>query len=550
MPPIMRSESMTLLDVTILTAALVNLVFSLTVYLHSRRKLVETIFAVFALSVSLWSLATFLMTSRTVSFEVFQVGAKLHYISGNLVFWSLFWFSVFYPSRKNHSLFLPVALSTANAIILILVLSTGFLFESFANTSVLAERIIFNTAGYVVLSLVTISMFGLSQLFLVRKYRLAEGDERTQIGGIILATSIAGSLGLVTNLFLPGFGNFSLFYLGPIITTPLFVGVMVYAILKYKLFNLRVITAEIFTALLMIALAVELFLSNTVVAVGARGLVFLAAGVFGFFLIKSVYREIRAREEIERLNQTMSEFLAIATHQIRTPLTHVKTALSLIRNGDYGPVDSRALPLINQVYLSTGRLIGLVNDLLDMSRMDSGRLQYVFGDVDLNDLVDSVVTEFKIAAADRGITIDWSKAKASVVVWGDQEKLRQVVFNLIDNALKYTQRGTVEIKVESNSGAIELSVKDSGVGMSKETIDRLFKKFSRGATTQQPKTQGTGLGLYVAKRIIDDHKGELWAQSEGEGKGSIFHLRLVTKSPTTKTEEESPANDAHLAKAA
>src|SRR5713226_6133173 len=218
MPPIMKSRSMTLLDVTILTAALVNFVFSLTVYLHSRRRLVETIFAVFALSVSLWSLATFLMTSRSVSFEVFKVGAKLHYISGNLVFWSLFWFSVFYPSRKNHSLFLPVALSTANAIVLILVLSTGFLFESFADTSVLAERIIFNTAGYVVLSLVTISMFGLSQLFLARKYLLAKGDERTQIGGIILATSIAGSLGLLSNLILPGFRNFAFFYLGPIIT--------------------------------------------------------------------------------------------------------------------------------------------------------------------------------------------------------------------------------------------------------------------------------------------------------------------------------------------
>src|SRR5712692_4229514 len=118
MPPIMKSRSMTLLDVTILTAALINLVFSLTVYLHSRRKLVETIFAVFAFSVSLWALATFLMTSATVPFEVFKAGAMLHYTSGNLVFWSLFWFSVFYPSQKNHSLFLPMALSVINAVIL------------------------------------------------------------------------------------------------------------------------------------------------------------------------------------------------------------------------------------------------------------------------------------------------------------------------------------------------------------------------------------------------------------------------------------------------
>ncbi len=534
---------MTLLDVTILTAALVNLIFSLTVYSHSRRKLVETIFAVFAFSVSLWALATFLMTSTTVPFEVFKAGAVLHYFSGNLVFWCLFWFSVFYPSRKNHSLFLPVALSAANTIILVLILSTGFLFESFANTSVLAERFIFDPRGYVILSIVTISMFGLSQLFLVRKYRLAEGEERTQAAGIILATSIAGSLGLITNLILPGFGNFSFFYLGPIITTPLFVGVMVYAILKYKLFNLRVIGAEIFTALLMIALAVELFLSNTLVAVSARGLVFLAAGVFGFFLIKSVYREIRAREEIERLNQTMSEFLAIATHQIRTPLTHIKTALSLIRQGDYGPVDRRALPLMNQVYLSTGRLIGLVNDLLDMSRMESGRLQYVFGEVDLNELVDSVVGEFAIAAIDRGITISWSNGNKPVIIWGDREKLRQVIFNLIDNALKYTERGTVAVKITSDPDRFELTVADSGLGMSKETVEKLFKKFSRESSGEKAKTHGTGLGLYVAKRIIDDHKGELWAESEGEGKGSAFHLRLMAKHIATDGERQPENND-------
>src|SRR5229473_844935 len=107
---------MTVLDVTILTAALINLVFSLTVYLHSRRNLVETIFAVFALSVSLWSLATFLMTSRALTFEVFKMGAMLHYISGNLIFWCLLWFSVFYPSQKNHSLFLPMAVSVINAV--------------------------------------------------------------------------------------------------------------------------------------------------------------------------------------------------------------------------------------------------------------------------------------------------------------------------------------------------------------------------------------------------------------------------------------------------
>src|SRR3989344_3825797 len=174
----MKISSMTALDVIILTAALVNLVFSAIVYFHSRRKLVETVFAVFAFSVSLWALSTFLMTSEAVSLEMFKAGAMLHYLSGNFIFWSLLWFSVFFPSRRNHLLLLPIVLSIANLAILLLIVSTSFLFVVFENAAELAEKITFNPAGYFILSAVTISMFLLSQVFLARKYLLAAGEEK------------------------------------------------------------------------------------------------------------------------------------------------------------------------------------------------------------------------------------------------------------------------------------------------------------------------------------------------------------------------------------
>ena len=540
---------MSVFDVTIITITLVNFVFSAIIYIHSRRTSVVTVFAVFAFSVSLWALATFLMTSSSVPFEAFKASVMLHYISGNVVFWSLLWFSVFYPDRMNHSLFLPVPFSIFNAIILVLILSTRFLFIGIEESALLADRIDFNMQGYIILSIITVSMFLLSQIFLGRKYFVASGEERTKIGGIFLATSIAGSFGLFSNLILPGLGNFTLFYIGPVLATPLFVGIMVYAIIKFKVFDLRVITAEIFTALLMIALAAEFILASTSAEVGARGVVFLVAAVFGVFLIKSVYREIQAREEIERLNQTMSEFLAVASHQIRSPLTHIKGALSLIKDGDYGPVDRRAQSLLNDVSLSTVRLISLVSDILDKSRMDSGRMQYVYSDFDFNELVDSVVAEFKLPAASKGIAIVWQKGTAAALsIRGDREKLRQVLFNLVDNALKYTRSGAIEIKNKSEGDALELSVKDSGSGMSKDTLERLFQKFSR-ASEKETSIQGTGLGLYVAKRIIDDHNGELWAESEGEGKGSIFHLRLTRSTPGVKL-TAMPKADARLPKAA
>jgi signal transduction histidine kinase len=540
---------MNVIDVTILTAALVNLVLSGTVYFHSRRQLVATIFGSFALSVSLWSLATFFMTSKAVSFELFRIGVILHYISGNLVFWSLFWFSVYFPSRKDHSLFLPLALSAVNAVVLVAIPSTAFLFVEFNDTSVLSERIIFSAAGYIILSTVTIVMFALSQLFLARKYLGATGEEKIQIGGIIAATFVTGSLGLFTNLILPGFGNFSLFYLGPIITTPLFVGVMIYAILKYRLFNLRVIAAEIFTAFLLVALVAELFLSNTSAEIGTRSVILLIAGIIGVFLIRSVYREIKAREEIERLNRSMQEFVAITSHQIRSPLTHIKAALATIREGSYGPVHPEATAVLSKVSVSTERLITLVNDLLDMSSMESGKMQYSFAEFDFVGLVDSVAAEFIDPAKDKGVTLIWRKPTQPIIIKCDERKMRQVVFNLVDNALKYTQKGFVEIKLSKEASAVEFSVKDSGVGMSKEIITHLFEKFSRAKTGSAAKAEGTGLGLYVAKRIVNDHKGELWAESEGPERGSVFHLRIFTNRADTKSREQSQ-NMGHLAQAA
>jgi signal transduction histidine kinase len=540
---------MSVLDVTILTAALVNLVLSATVYFHSRRQLVATIFGSFALSVSLWSLATFLMTTEAASFELFRIGTILHYISGNLVFWSLFWFSVYFPSRRDHSLFLPLALSAANALILISILTTTFLFVGFKNTAALPEKIIFSAIGYVILSTVTVFMFALSQLFLARKYLSATGEEKTQIAGIIAATLLTGSLGLVTNLILPGFGNFSLFYLGPIITTPLFVGVMIYAILKYRLFNLRVIAAEIFTAFLVVALVAELFLSNTSAEIGTRSVILLIAGIIGVVLIRSVYREIKAREEIERLNQSMQEFVAITSHQIRSPLTHIKAALSTIREGTLGQVDPKATAVLSKVSVSTERLITLVNDLLDMSSMESGKMQYNFAEFDFAGLVDSVAAEFIDPAKEKAVILTWQKPTQPIIIKCDERKLRQVVFNLVDNALKYTQKGFVEIKLIKEVDAVELSVKDSGVGMSPETIAHLFEKFSRAKTGAAAKAEGTGLGLYVAKRIVNDHQSELWAESEGPGRGSVFHLRLLTNRANLASQRRSKEDD-HLAKAA
>ncbi|OGF82798.1 hypothetical protein A2924_04225 [Candidatus Giovannonibacteria bacterium RIFCSPLOWO2_01_FULL_44_16] len=324
---------------------------------------------------------------------------------------------------------------------------------------------------------------------------------------------------------------------------PIIMGI---AILRYKLMNINIITTQLLIASLWVFISVRALISEF----GSNEqliniLLLFITVIVGTLLYKSVLREIESREEIERLardleranielkrlDQAKSEFISIASHQLRTPLTIIKGYISMIREGSYGKVNPEIGTTMNKVYLSNERLIKLVNDLLDLSRMESGRMKYEFAEMDMGALIDSIVDEFQLPAKDKGIKIGWAtlqvRAGTLPKIYGDAWKLRQVIFNLIDNSLKYTAEGGIEIRLQKEDDSLKLRVIDTGIGMSRETVDAVFHKFVRGGKeASRANAGGTGLGLYIAKRIVDDHKGEIWAESEGEGKGSAFFVRL------------------------
>ncbi|MEK9209580.1 MAG: HAMP domain-containing sensor histidine kinase, partial [Patescibacteria group bacterium] len=264
---------------------------------------------------------------------------------------------------------------------------------------------------------------------------------------------------------------------------------------------------------------------------------------FGYLLIKSVLREVRQREEIQRLavgledankrlvklDREKSEFLSIATHQLRTPMTVVKGYISMILEGTFGRFEEKAKEALAKVYTSNERLIKLIDDLLNISRIERGKMEYDFQELALEKLVGDVVSELKPVAERKNLKLVWQESKDLPKVKFDESKMRQVVLNLIDNAIKYTEKGEIVLKLERANQKIRLSVKDTGEGIEKEKLPLLFKRYSRLAGSKSiyaRHTQGMGLGLYVAKRIIDDHKGKIWAESEGEGKGSTFFVEL------------------------
>jgi len=216
----------------------------------------------------------------------------------------------------------------------------------------------------------------------------------------------------------------------------------------------------------------------------------------------------KANEKLRQLDKTKSDFISLASHQLRTPLTAIKGYVSMMVDGDFGEFNNQAISVLKRVYSANEKLIQLVENLLNVSRIESGRLYFNFQDSKIEEIVKNAINELSHSA---------------------EEKIKNVIINLINNAIKYTTRGSIIVSLKANKENVEFCVSDSGLGIRHEDMPKLFKKFSRGLGMSLVDTEGTGLGLYVSRMLIKSHKGKIWAESKGSGHGSSFCFTLPIK---------------------
>jgi len=258
-----------------------------------------------------------------------------------------------------------------------------------------------------------------------------------------------------------------------------------------------------------------------------KGLILILFLYFGYLLIKSVLLEIQRRQEIEKIDKAKSEFISIASHQLRTPLTAIKGYISMILEGTYGQLAEKQVRPMENVYQSNERLIKLVNDLLNLSRLDAGKIEFSPELNSLEEMVSDIIEELRINAEKKGLYMKIVKSlKPLPKIMVDQDKLRQVILNIIDNAIKYTKEGGITLELKKLDGEEEIKVSDTGEGMDKGELNSLFQMFSRTTAGTQLHAEGAGLGLYVARQFIEMHGGKIWAESPGKGKGSTFYIQL------------------------
>jgi signal transduction histidine kinase len=240
-------------------------------------------------------------------------------------------------------------------------------------------------------------------------------------------------------------------------------------------------------------------------------------------------------KELQALDKARAEFISIASHQLRTPPATIKWYVAAILSGDFGVLGGELKAALERVQSTNNSQISLIDDLLNASRIERGKMEFFFEMGDLVELAKITYEQLVPQAEIKKLKLIYNPPTEAIPqVMMDKEKVRQVINNFIDNAIKYTKQGQVSVGVEKTATDVVIRVTDTGRGVAPEVVPTLFQKYTRGKDSASAAT-GLGLGLYVAKVIISENHGKIWVESPGEGKGASFLFSLPIKSTLEAT---------------
>ena len=247
----------------------------------------------------------------------------------------------------------------------------------------------------------------------------------------------------------------------------------------------------------------------------------------------------KANQELKRVDEMKSEFVSVASHELRTPLATIKNAVQLVLRGKAGEINDNQTNFLALAEKNINRLTNILNDLLDLSRIEAGKVGMKFEELDLRVSIDFVLFSLKSQAHGKTIHLESEIAKDLPFVYGDREKVEQILTNLIGNAIKFTPEGgkvTVSARLSDKvKNAVGISVHDTGIGIPEDQLEKVFEKFHQVESPLHHSASGTGLGLAITKGLVEAHQGQIWVESELE-KGSTFTFSL----PFSKGEKREP----------
>lgn len=521
--------------ISILVAAS-SFLLGLFVYLNDTKNILNRSFFALTFFTALWIMSVQVAISVPDA-AVILFSRRLALAAAVWIGFLIYYFSYYFP-RPNKSYQFPfmwVAMVT-------IVISVVSLFTSYvlSNVTYIAgqQRNVYGF-GYYVFAAFFIGSLLLGIYNSLSKRSELNREERIQINLVMIGLVVSGAIALTTNLILPQIlGVYDTGQFGPLAVV-IFVCLATFAMVKHHLFNVKTIAVELLVSGMgLVILLMVLFASSN--QDKAMDLVLLAITIIvGTVLIDSVISEERQKDNLEKLDkdlelannryklldQARKEFLSFVSHQLRTPMTVIKGYASYLREDGFYNSPDKVKDLSNKITDAVDRMDSLIASLLDARTLEEGKMNFAFQQIDFVKLANSVFEELKSSGIAKNLALSFETAVPSITVSADQIKLRQCVQNLIDNAIKYTSSGFVKVRIRTDGEWVTMSVQDSGYGLSDQVRGSLFQEFVRDSAVAS-KVKGLGLGLYITKEIIKAHGGEISADSEGEGKGSVFAMKL------------------------
>lgn len=538
-----------IINLILLVVVFLDVILGILVLVNTKRSLNNIFFFLLSLWSSVWTFSNFMTGIYATPFwleSTYALGALV--ISSALVW-------IFYLA-DNKLPYKPIAIiSPFVAVLFFGSYYPGFIAKNYQE--IYSGGAFVGNPGWG-LALYTL-LFGAAALVafykLLHARRLANSKEKKDQFLYVFYGCVATiSISLLTSFLFPLFSIYQFSGLDSV-GFLVFLSCIAYAILRSHLFDIKVIATELLTFIIWIALFAQVFYSNDWqdALVNSGILVFVV--VFGIFLIRSVIKEVKQREEmakmaedvrrayvvekkakeqLEQLDQFKDRFLTQTQHDLRTPLTAIMGYTDMIRQGMFGKQTKKTLGVIEKIQLVSKNMKAKADSFLDLAQFQLGKSPVSLQDgVEMFKVLDEVKSELDFKAQTKGIYLKLEKPDQDFMVRADKEKLKAAIFNIVDNAVKYTPKGGVTISLH-NHDTVKIIIADTGIGVAKDKVDSIFgAMFERGEEAKKV-APGAGIGLYLSAQIIKAHNGKVWVESEGEGKGSVFHIELpLQKQPTT-----------------
>jgi signal transduction histidine kinase len=547
---------MSFFQVSCLITFLASFIFGLFVLINNKKSKLNFLWFFTTLSISVWSLGFF---GVVFSKNYFIAWVSQYFLDVGGIFIPILFFNFIVSLLNLESRYKRISIFSWVTAVLLIILNFTSLFKT-GMVPYPGFDYWVNPGPFYFLFPLSFAFFSLYAFsILIGQYKKTTDKVlAAQIRYVILA-QIFGVGGGITNFFpqlfrIYPFGNY---------LVVLYVVFISYATLKHHLFNIRIIATELFSLTICIFVLTRTLLSKDSSELIINGVFFLGIVVFAVLLVRSVAKEVKQREQIEamnarikdayehekqahtaetrnreraeelakdaqRLDTAKTQFIMATQHHLRTPLTAMVGYLDLLMGGTYGKAPVKIKEVLEKLDKSTKSEIRIINELLDISQFQLGKkVAFLRENIDLDQIIEEIMDDVRLEAQNKKIEFRLEKNSDLPNIKADPEKLKVALTNLIDNAVKYTDKGSVVINCEKTDGKIRIRIKDTGMGVAADLLPNLFSRvFERSEDAQKNFATGRGIGLYITSQIIKEHNGKVWAESEGKGKGSTFFVEL------------------------